>query len=225
MAPYQFIERPTPFSSKAGSTLPVFAVTPAHIEQGAIDPVALYWAKKAGFKAEAGAILLVPSADGSLGGVLLGLGGNPSEIPFITGKLARELPEGEWHIETAPLTANRLALGFGLGSYRFDKYKTTKTSGAKLLIPQDAEDGEIKRILAGVFLARDLINVPANDMGPDELEIAFRGLAAHYKAKVRVTTGDDLLKENFPLIHAVGRASESAPRLLEMNWGKKGIRV
>ena len=120
------------------------------------------------------------------------------------------------------MTANRLALGFGLGSYRFDKYKTTKTSGAKLLIPQDAEDGEIKRILAGVFLARDLINVPANDMGPDELEIAFRALAAHYKAKVNVTTGDDLLKENFPLIHAVGRASESAPRLLEMNWGKKG---
>ncbi|MGQ2919960.1 leucyl aminopeptidase family protein [Rhizobium oryzihabitans] len=222
MAPYQFIERPTPFSSKAGSTLPVFAVTPAHIEQGAIDPVALDWAKKAGFKAEAGAILLVPSFDGSLGGVLLGLGGNPSEVPFITGKLARELPEGEWHVETAPLTANRLALGFGLGSYRFDKYKTTKTSGAKLLIPQDAEDGEIKRILAGVFLARDLINVPANDMGPDELEIAFRALAAHYKAKVNVTTGDDLLKENFPLIHAVGRASESAPRLLEMNWGKKG---
>ncbi len=73
-----------------------------------------------------------------------------------------------------------------------------------------------------MFLARDLINVPANDMGPDELEIAFRALAAHYKAKVNVTTGDDLLKENFPLIHAVGRASESAPRLLEMNWGKKG---
>ncbi len=93
MAPYQFIERPTPFSSKAGSTLPVFAVTPAHIEQGAIDPVALDWAKKAGFKAEAGAVLLVPSSDGSLGGVLLGLGGNPSEVPFITGKLARELPE------------------------------------------------------------------------------------------------------------------------------------
>lgn len=167
----------------------------------------------------------MPSADGSLGGALLGLGGNPSEIPFITGKLARELPEGEWHIETAPLTANRLALGFGLGSYRFDKYRTTKTNGAKLLIPQDAEDGEIKRILAGVFLARDLINIPANDMGPDELEIAFRALAAHYKAKVSVTTGDDLLKENFPLIHAVGRASESAPRLLEMNWGKRAIHV
>jgi leucyl aminopeptidase len=222
MAPYQFIERTTPFSSKAGSTLPVFAVTPAHIEQGAIDPIALDWARKAGFKAEAGAILLVPSADGSLGGALLGLGTNPSEVPFISGKLARELPEGDWHIETAPLTVNRLALGFGLGSYRFDRYRTVKSTGAKLLIPQDAEDAEIKRMLAGVFLARDLINVPANDMGPDQLEIAFRSLAAHYKAEVSSISGDRLLTENFPLVHAVGRASESAPRLLEMRWGKKG---
>ncbi len=222
MALYQYIERTTPFSSKAGKTLPVFAVTPAHIEQGAIDPIALDWAKKAGFKADAGAILLIPSAEGALGGALLGLGTNPSELPFITGKLARELPEGDWHIETAPLTVNRLIMGFGLGAYRFDKYRTVKGSGAKLLIPRDAEDAEIKRVLAGVYLARDLINVPANDMGPDQLEIAFRSLAAHYKAHVSVVAGEDLLKENFPLIHAVGRASESAPRLLEMTWGKKG---
>ena len=222
MVPYQFIERATPFSSKPGETLPVFAVTPAHIDQGAIDPIALDWAKKAGFKAEAGAILLIPSAEGALGGALLGLGTNPSELPFIAGKLARELPEGDWHIETAPLTVNRLALGFGLGAYRFDKYRAAKSTGPKLLIPRDAEDAEIKRVLAGVFLARDLINVPANDMGPDELEIAFRSLAAHYKAQVSVIAGDDLLKENFPLVHAVGRASASAPRLLEMSWGKKG---
>ncbi len=222
MAPYQFIERATPFSTKAGKTLPVFAVTPAHIEQGAIDPIALDWARKAGFKAESGAILLIPSADGSLGGALFGLGRNPSELPFLTGKLARELPEGDWHIETAPLTVNRLALGFGLGSYKFDRYRTVKSSSAKMLIPQDADATGIKRTLAGVFLARDLINMPANDMGPDQLEVAFRALAAHYKAEVSAISGDKLLSENFPLIHAVGRASEGEPRLLEMRWGKKG---
>jgi leucyl aminopeptidase len=222
MAPYQFIERATPFSSQAGKTLPVFAVTPAHIEQGAIDPIALDWARKAGFKADAGALLLVPSADGSLGGALFGLGTNPPELPFVTGKLARELPQGDWHIETAPLTVNRLVLGFGLGSYRFDRYRTIKGVSPKLLIPQDADAAEINRVLAGVFLARDLINVPANDMGPDQLEIAFRGLAAHYKAEVSVIAGEELLEKDFPLIHAVGRASESTPRLLEMRWGKKG---
>ena len=224
MAPYQFIERPSPFSTKAGNTLPIFAVTPAHIETGSIDPIALTWAKKAGFKGEAGALLLVPTEEGHLGGALFGLGGNPSETPFLTGKLARSLPAGEWHIEIAPLTANRLALGYGLGSYRFDRYRSEKPVEPRLMIPQDADASEIKRQLAGVFLARDLINMPTNDMGPDQLEQAFRALGAHYKAEVSVISGEELLRKNFPLVHTVGRASASAPRLLEMRWGKKGHR-
>lgn len=224
MAPYQFIERPTPFNTKGGSTLPIFAVTPAHIETGTIDPIALDWARRAGYKAESGSLLLIPTAEGHLGGALYGLGTNPSEQPYITGRLARTLPAGDWHIETAPLTANRLALGFGLGSYRFDRYKSEKSPAATLMIPRDADGADIKRQLAGVFLARDLINTPTNDMGPNQLEAAFRGLAAHYKAEVSVISGDDLLTQNFPLVHTVGRASADAPRLLELRWGKKGHR-
>ncbi|GGE04855.1 MULTISPECIES: leucyl aminopeptidase family protein [Rhizobium] len=224
MAPYQFIERPTPFNTKGGSTLPIFAVTPAHIETGTIDPIALDWARRAGYKAESGSLLLIPTAEGHLGGALYGLGTNPSEQPYITGRLARTLPAGDWHIETAPLTANRLALGFGLGSYRFDRYKSEKSPAATLMIPRDADGADIKRQLAGVFLARDLINTPTNDMGPNQLEAVFRGLAAHYKAEVSVISGDDLLTQNFPLVHTVGRASADAPRLLELRWGKKGHR-
>lgn len=224
MAPYQFIERATPFNTKGGSMLPIFAVTPAHIETGTIDPIALDWARRAGYKAESGSVLLIPTAEGHLGGALFGLGTNPSEQPYITGRLARALPAGDWHIETAPLTANRLALGFGLGSYRFDRYKSEKTLAATLMIPRDADSADIKRQLAGVFLARDLINTPTNDMGPEQLEAAFRGLAAHYKAEISVIKGDDLLKHNFPLVHTVGRASADAPRLLELRWGKKGHR-
>ncbi|MCM2473671.1 leucyl aminopeptidase family protein [Rhizobium sp. CG5] len=222
MVPYQYIERQTPFTTKAGKTLPIFAVTPAHVETGSIDPIALDWAKKAGFRAEAGTVLLIPTDDGHLGGALLGLGTNPSENPFITGKLARALPAGDWHIETAPLTANRLLLGYGLGSYSFDRYRSERPTAPKLMIPQDADAADIKRQLAGVFLARDLINTPTNDMGPAELEAAFRALATHYKAEVSVITGDDLLEQNFPLVHTVGRASAQAPRLLDMRWGKKG---
>jgi len=179
MVPYQFIERATPFSSKPGETLPVFAVTPAHIDQGAIDPIALDWAKKAGFKAEAGAILLIPSAEGALGGALLGLGTNPSELPFIAGKLARELPEGDWHIETAPLTVNRLALGFGLGAYRFDKYRAAKSTGPKLLIPRDAEDAEIKRVLAETGLEKIAAPEPvaSSTSGAGEAASLLRPLA------------------------------------------------
>jgi len=224
MAPYQYIERPSPFTVKGGSSLPIFAVTPAHIETGTIDPVALDWAGKAGYKAETGSLLLIPTSDGHLGGALFGLGKNPSKAPFFTGKLARSLPAGEWHIETAPLTANRLALGYGLGSYRFDRYKSEKSAGPTLLIPQDADAPDIKRQLAGVFLARDLINTPTNDMGPAQLEAAFRALAAHYGAETSVITGAELLDRNFPLVHTVGRASADAPRLLEMRWGKKGHR-
>ncbi|MBY5442931.1 leucyl aminopeptidase family protein [Rhizobium leguminosarum] len=224
MAPYQFIERPTPFNTKGGSTLPIFAVTPAHIDTGTIDPIALDWARRAGYKAESGSLLLIPTAEGHLGGALYGLGTNPSEQPYITGRLARALPAGDWHIETAPLTANRLALGFGLGSYRFDRYKSEKSAAATLMIPRDADAADIKRQLAGVFLARDLINTPTNDMGPNQLEAVFRGLAEHYKAEISVIAGDDLLTQNFPLVHTVGRASADAPRLLELRWGKKGHR-
>ena len=143
MASYQFIDRPSPFNTSAGKTLPIFAVTPAHIELGAIDPIALDWARKAGFKAESGAVLLIPSQDGHLGGALFGLGANPSEAPFLTGKLARALPAGKWHIETAPLTANRLALGYGLGSYRFDRYKLAAREEPTLMIPTDADAADI----------------------------------------------------------------------------------
>ncbi|KQS87798.1 MULTISPECIES: leucyl aminopeptidase family protein [unclassified Rhizobium] len=224
MAPYQFIDRPSPFNTSGGKTLPIFAVTPAHIELGAIDPIALDWARKAGFKAESGVVLLVPSEDGQLGGALFGLGANPSEAPFLTGKLARTLPAGKWHVETAPLTANRLALGYGLGSYTFERYKAAGKEAPTLMIPADADAADIKRQIAGVFLARDLINTPTNDMGPNALEQAFRALGEYYKATVSVITGDDLLKQNFPLVHTVGRASAEAPRLLEMRWGKKGHR-
>ena len=224
MAPFQYIERPTHFSTKGGKTLPIFAVTPAHVETGTLEPLALDWAKKAGFKAEAGALLLIPTEDGHLGGALLGLGSNPSESPFLTGKLARTLPAGDWHVETAPLTANRLLLGYGLGAYSFDRYRSERPTEPKLLIPQDADAADIKRQLAGVYLARDLINTPANDMSPADIEAAVRRLAEHYKAEVTVTTGDELLEKNFPLIHAVGRASTVAPRLIEMRWGKKGHR-
>ena len=219
MAAFQFIKRASPFNSKAGKTLPVFAVTPAHLEIGAIDPVAQDWAKKSGYKGENGSVLLVPSADGSLGGALFGLGKNPVLTPFMTGKLARALPDGDWHIETAPLTANRIALGFGLGSYRFETYIKPTPHGATLMIPKDANAADIKRQVAGVFLARDLINTPTNDMGPNALEAVFTALAEHYEAKVSVIKGEDLLKQNFPLIHTVGRAASEAPRLLEMRWG------
>lgn len=222
MQPYQFIERADPFSPEDARTLPVFAVTPADLEAGGLPPAVLDWARKAGFKAASGALLLVPAPDGGLGGALFGLGAKPRETPFAAGRLARLLPPGDWHVETAPLGPDRLALGFGLGAYGFHRYKGEPQAAPRLRLPEGADAAVVRRELAAVYLVRDLINTPANDMGPAKLEEAFRALAAHYGAEAKATVGDALVDANFPLVHAVGRAGAEAPRLLEMRWGKPG---
>lgn len=222
MTPYQYIERPSPFSAKGAVTKPVHAVTPADLEAGKFNPAALAWAKAAGFKAEAGALLLVPGGDGEVASAFFGLGSDPSEAPFMIGKLSKLLPPGDWHVETTALAADHLALGYGLGTYGFSRYKSDKQKDVRFSVSEAADSADIERQLAGVFLARDLVNIPTNEMGPAELEAAFRALGEHYGATVTSIVGEDLLKQNFPLVHTVGRASASPPRLLELRWGEKG---
>lgn len=222
MPPYQFIERPSPFAPMSGDSLPVWAVSRADLERGQFDKTALAWAKSAGFSAAEGSLLLAPSRHGKLAGALFGLGDEAECQPFIGGKLARALPAGDWHIETSAIAGATMALAFGMGSYRYASYKKPAPAGPRLVIPADADADAITRTVAAVSLARDLVNTPANDMGPDALETVFLALAKRYKAKTKVITGDALLSSSFPMIHAVGRAADQAPRLLEMRWGKKG---
>ncbi|WP_105383730.1 leucyl aminopeptidase family protein [Neorhizobium alkalisoli] len=240
MTPFQYIERPAVFSAKGAATKPVYAVTPAELDEGRIksfpftleegapkfipkagilDSKALAWAKASGFKAEAGAFLLVPDENGDVGSAIFGLGSDPLEAPFIGGKLSKLLPSGDWRIEAASVAPKQFALGYGLGSYSFTRYKSEGSKDVRLSV-DDAAD--IERQLAAVFLARDLVNTPTNEMGPIELETAFRALGDYYGATVTSIVGEDLLEENFPLIHTVGRASVSPPRLLELRWGEQG---
>ncbi|SOE17107.1 leucyl aminopeptidase [Hoeflea halophila] len=222
MPPYALIDRPSPFASEPADALPVWAVTAEAIEAGTIDAAALAWARAAGFQAAEGTVLMVPGQDGKLAGALFGLGSDGQCYPFVSGKLARSLPEGNWRLENSPVSGQSMALGFGMGAYRFERYKKPAAQGPRLVLPEAVDAAAVHRTVAAVALARDLVNMPANDMGPDALETAFRGLADHYKAKVTVVTGDDLISKGFPMIHAVGRAAVQAPRLLEMRWGKKG---
>jgi leucyl aminopeptidase len=157
-------------------------------------------------------------------GALFGLGSEPADQPFITGKLPRALPAGVWRIEGAALSAKQLALGFAFGTYSFDTYKTAKTPETFLAVPEGVDPAELERTSAAVFLARDLVNTPTNDMGPERLEQVFHALATHYGAMSSSIVGEDLLAQNFPLIHTVGRASAEAPRLLDMRFGRKGAR-
>ena len=112
------------------------------------------------------------------------------------------------------------ALAFALGAYRFTRYRKADTKEIRLELPGNIDGEDLSRIVEGVTLARDLINTPANDLGPAELEAAARALAERHGAKVRVVAGDDLLKANFPLVHAVGRAAARAPRLIDLTWGE-----
>ncbi len=224
MSPYQFIDRSSPFTTKSAASRPVYAVTPVDLEAGSLPARVGEWAKAAGFKAESGAVLLVPGASGDLESALFGLGAEPTDAPFATGKLARSLPAGDWHIVTSALAAEKLALGFGLGAYAFNRYRKDKPQEARLALGEGVDSADLERQLAAVYLARDLINTPTNDMGPDDLEAAFRALGKHYGADVSSIVGDDLIAQNFPLIHTVGRASAQAPRLLDMRWGRKGAR-
>ncbi|MBC7281725.1 leucyl aminopeptidase family protein [Hoeflea sp.] len=222
MPPYSHIDRPSPFADMSSETLPVWAVSRADIDRAHFDKTALAWAKSAGFKAAEGSVLLAPNRHGKLAGALFGLGEDGDCHRFIGGKLARALPAGDWHIETSPIPGAVMALAFGMGAYRFEAYCKPLAEAPRLVIPADADADAIRRTVAAVGLARDLVNTPANDMGPDALEAAFRGLAKHYKARVNVVAGDELLSRSFPMIHAVGRAAAQAPRLLELRWGTQG---
>ncbi len=135
--------------------------------------------------------------------------------------LPMSLPEGAYRIAGSlpTATANLLSLGWALGAYQFTRYKKPMRQPAQLAWPAEADKTKVIAMATAIHQGRDLINTPAEDMGPADLEAAIRGVAKDYGAKVSVTTGDALLKQNFPLIHAVGRASPRAPRLVQLRWG------
>ena len=183
------------------------------------------WLESAGFAAKDGEMALIPNAGGGgIAAAVLGLGKGEDRLAL--AQFAESLPAGTYAF-------GDIAEGFGgangtlawiLGTYQFTRYRKSAKKFPRLAVAQGVDGAEISRIAEGVFLARDLINTPANDMGPDELTAAARDLAKRHGAKVSLIVGDDLLKKNFPLIHAVGRASVREPRLIDMIWGTPGAR-
>ena len=175
----------------------------------------------AGFEAKPGKLLLIPAQDGKLAGVLYGLEkpGDPIDV-FRPGALVNLLPAGTYRFANAPHDARLAALAFATGAYQFTRYRKGESRKVRLVLPKGVDGDDVTQIAEGVALARDLINTPANDLGPDELEAAARKLASAHGAKIHVTGGEKLAKE-FPLIHAVGMGSPRAPRLIDITWGKE----
>jgi leucyl aminopeptidase len=212
------------FVARSKAALPIWFVTPANLTKtvAALGQSVRAYVKASGFEAKPGRHLVLPSARG-VGGVLFGLGDGKSDSnPFLPGLLPGLVPPGTYHFANAPSDVRLAALAFALGAYRFTRYRKSPQKPVRLVLPDGVDGAELTRIYEGVALARDLINTPANDMGPADLEAAARDLAKRHGAKIRSIVGDNLLKENLPLIHAVGRAAAGAPRLIDLRWGKAG---
>ncbi len=204
--------------------VPIFFVT-AHtwskIEAGLPSPsVAFESACK--FEPTPGRILILPSADGSLGGVLCGLEpeGARSRDPLLPGRLVAAVPPGIYRFANEPHDTGLAVLAWALAAYRFARYKKDKSELPQLCPPEGVDIARVTRIAAAVKLGRDLINTPANDLDPDALEAAAVAVARQFQAKASVIRGDGLLNANLPLIHAVGRAADKAPRLVDFSWGE-----
>lgn len=183
------------------------------------------WVKGSRFEAKPGQFLLLPGDDGAPGSVLLGVEDRPDTWSW--GGLPLALPEGRYRVDAqlSAAHATRAALGWGLGGYQFTRYRKAKRKPAALVWPETADRAAVERAVDATFLVRDLVNTPSEEMGPAELAEAAVTVARAHGAKAQVTIGDALLKRNYPMIHAVGRASSRAPRLIDLRWGERGPRI
>ena len=184
---------------------------------------AVAFADATGFEPQAGRHLVLPGPGGGLAGVLFAQDSGHGADRFAAGRLATLLPKGTYRFQTTAGEEEALefaALGWALSAYRFTRYKEAAIDQPRLALSKGLDRARLERMALAICMARDLINTPTNDMGPDALEGAALALAKNHGAKAKNIRGEALLKQNYPLIHAVGRAAAQAPRLVDITWGK-----
>jgi leucyl aminopeptidase len=216
------------FAPLSANAVPVWFVTEQSSAEiiGRLGEFAVRFAAASGFEPSAGRHLLAPDASGGLAAVIFAIEGADARDrdPLLPGKLATLLPAGVYRFANAPHDSGLAALAFLLGLYRFTRYRAAKNSRPELVAPEEIDAARIETIAESIAFGRELINTPANDLSPDALEQAVVDLARFFDAPVRIVRGDALRHENFPLIHAVGRAAAEAPRLVEFSLGREGAR-
>src|SRR5258707_8845574 len=209
--------------SPATSAIPITFATKATWDAicAGLPAQARQFALANGFAAKPGAYLALPAPDGRIAQVVFGLEEEASKSRdlFRPGLLPGLLPPGVYRFANAPHDARLAALAFALGSYRFSRYRKADTPDVRLVPPEGIDIAAIARMAEAATLARDLINTPANDMGSEQLGQAAHDLARRFGATFNCLVGDDLTRQNFPLIHAVGMASSRPPRLIDLTWG------
>lgn len=200
------------------------SVTPVHlVGEGKEEALSLSasqraWVKAHGFTGQRGKLLALPHENGEVALYLFGIGAVADRSPFVAGVAAAALPAGNYRLQGEVDDQTAASIGFRLGAYRFDRYRQAKP-GPVLVLSEDADAAEVERQVVAATLARDLVNTPSSDLGPNALHDAIERFAADRGMSFKAIVGDALLEQNFPMIHAVGRASAQAPRLLDLAWG------
>ncbi|SPF75111.1 Peptidase B [Aliiroseovarius pelagivivens] len=215
------------FATQTDAAIPLYLIEKdAGDALSALPKPAQTWASANGFDGGLGQCLVVPSASGEVEMALVGLGTAKARNRKRFGAVAArgKLPEGVYQLASShsDQITQEFALGWLLEGYRFDRYATQSAPKAQLVAPAGVDATRLETIAGGEVATRDLINTPAEDMGPDELELAVRKLAEAHGATISTIMGKALLDQNFPMVHAVGRAATRAPRLIDMRWGDEG---
>ena len=216
------------FAKPNPDATPLFILKPEIIEDWLSDNVGATadWVRTLGFSGQSGQVCVIPSVGGGIEMALVGAGNAMARRQgrFLLANAVSSLPAGDYVISSNhdPAELREHALAWLLSQYSFQKYRAAPPHQARLICPRSIDGTSLEQIAAGEALTRDLINTPASDMGPDNLEQAARDLADQHQAQMTVIAGDDLLDQNFPMIHAVGRAAAQAPRLIDITWGDTG---
>ena len=180
------------------------------------------WLQASGFRGRAGELALLPGDDVPQALFVFADDGSSADF-WRQAALPMRLPEGTWQVGELPApVSERLALAWGIGAYQFTRYRKAERAPAALVWPDNAGRTAIQRSVDAATLARDLINTPAQDLGPSALARAAQQMARAHRMRARVVVGDALLKDGYGLIHAVGRAAADAPRLIDLRWGEAG---
>ncbi|MEX0340367.1 MAG: M17 family metallopeptidase, partial [Arenibacterium sp.] len=222
---------PLTFAAADASAIPLHIIETGALEAWLDDqPKAVAdWVALNGFTGKLAQVLMIPDSDGQGVMALAGFGtaSERARGMYALAGAAQKLPEGtyaiasglpEEHLETE-------CLGWLLTGYRFDRYKPKKARNAALVAPDGVDAKRVENIAGAEAMLRDLINTPTSDLGPDKLEEAARALAEQFGSTCASIVGEDLLEQNFPLIHTVGRASAVPPRLIDFSWGDRGPKL
>ena len=184
------------------------------------------WVKQTGFTAGHGAVCLIAAEDGAIARVLVGLGsgwGPLEPVIWAFGGLPAKLPAGRYRLDgDGHIDASAATIGWGLGAYRYGRYrKGTAKKRAVLAMPADADAGAVENAVTGTWLARDLVNTPAADLGPAELANAAMALGKKFGAKAKTVSGE-ALRKGYPAVATVGAGSPRSPRVVDLRWQGPG---